>query len=104
MTITRENIISAVKKTFPNSDISTILSILDLYGTESYEREIERVKMAIITLSEGSEDKLLYFIQIAKTDYRDVLCWVDTKPLTETEGEQQRKAARQLIKMWGKRN
>lgn len=104
MTIARENIISVVKKTFPNSDISTILSILDLYGTESYEREIERVRMAIITLSEGCEDKLLYFLQIAKTDYRDVLCWVDMKPLTEAEGEQQRKAAGQLIEMWGKRN
>ncbi|MDE2420772.1 MAG: hypothetical protein KGO49_06265 [Gammaproteobacteria bacterium] len=103
MTQTPQDIVNAVQTAFPKSDTSTILDILDLYGTEPYEREINRVKLAIITLSEGSEDKLLYFLQIAKTDYRDVLCWVDMKPLTAAEGEQQQQAVRQLIAMWGKK-
>lgn len=103
MAHTREDVIDAVRAAFPHSDATSILAVLDLYGTESYERERARVQVAIVTLSEGNEDKLRYFVQTAKTDYRDILSWVETGPLSEAEGEKLRQAALQLLERWGKK-
>jgi len=103
VTHTRDEVVAAVRASFPHGDAATILSILDLYGTEPYEREKERVQLAIVALSAGEEDKLLYFVQCAKTDYRDVLHWQASGPLSAKEGEQARQAAFGLIKRWGKK-
>ena len=103
MTHTRDDVVAAVRAGFPGSDAATILSVLDLYGTQSYEREKERVQLAVVALSEGSEDKLLYFVQCAKTDYRDVLYWQASGPLSEAEGESAQQAARGLLERWGKK-
>ena len=103
MTHTRDDVVAAVQASFPNSDAATILGILDLYGTESYEREKERVQLAIVALSEGNEDKLLYFVQVAKTDYRDVLSWQASGPLSEPEGRRLQQAAHRLLEQCGKK-
>jgi hypothetical protein len=100
---TRDDVVAAVRAAFPSSDPATILGVLDLYGTESYERERERVQLAIVALSEGNEDKLLHFVQAAKTDYRDVLHWQASGPLSESEGHKLQQAALGLIEKWGKR-
>lgn len=97
MDYTRNDVVTALQAAFPNGDVSNLFDILDRYGVESYEREKERVQLAIIALSEGSEDKLLYLVQAAKTDYRDVLCWQETGPLSEEEGRKQQQAARRLL-------
>jgi hypothetical protein len=103
MANTRDDVVAAVHAAFPSSDPATILDVLDLYGMESHERERERVQLAIVRLSEGSEDKLLDFLQSAKTDYRDVLCWQATGPLSESEGKKQQHAALRLLEQWGKK-
>jgi len=103
MIYTRDDVVAAVHAVFPKSDAATILSILDLYGTEPYEREKERVQLAIVSLSGGREDKLPDFVQAAKTDYRDVLCWQASGPLSEADGEKQRQAALHLLDQWGKK-
>lgn len=103
MSGTRDDVLAAVHALFPQSDAATILDILDLYGTESYEREKERVQLAVIALSAGNEDKLLFFVQAAKMDYRDVLHWQASGPMSESEGRRQQQAARQLIEQWGKK-
>jgi hypothetical protein len=103
MTYTRGDVVDAVHATFPKSDAATILGVLDLYGTQSYERERERVQLAIVALSEGSEEKLLDFVQAAKTDYRDVLYWHASGPLTEAEGRKQQQAVLRLLERWGKK-
>ncbi len=103
MANTRDDVIAAIQAAFLAGDSATILGVLDLYGTETYERERERVQLAIIALSEGSEDKLLYFVQIAKADYRDVLHWAASGPLSPEQGEEQRQAALRLIERWGKK-
>lgn len=51
--------------------------ILRRYGTEPYEREVERVRAACVKLAGGDESKLEYFVSVAKKDYRDVLFWAD---------------------------
>src|SRR5438105_2243607 len=93
MTHTRSEVEAAVRAAFPHSDTPTILSVIDLYGTEPHERERERVQLAIVALSQGSEEKLLTLVQIAKTDYRDVLCWAETGPLSEAEGQRQQESS-----------
>jgi hypothetical protein len=101
MTYTRDDVVAAARAGFPNSDAAPILGVLDLYGTQSYEREKERVQLAIVALSAGDENKLLYFVQCAKTDYRDVLHWHASGPPSAEEGEKQQQAARRLLERWG---
>jgi hypothetical protein len=101
MTNTRDDVVATVQAVFPNSDATTILGVLDLYGMESYERERERVQLAIVELSAGSEDKLHYLVQVAKMDYRDVLCWQASGPLSEREGQKLQQAALRLLEQWG---
>ena len=50
---------------------------LSRYGTESYESEIERVRLAIVKLSEGTLSELIRMTDAAKLDYRDVLMWAE---------------------------
>ena len=61
--------------------VTEVLKLLDAYGVQSYERERERVQVAIVTLSEGDEAKLRYLIDVAQNDYRDVLFWAATARL-----------------------
>lgn len=103
MTHTRENVLAAASATFQESELVAILAALDLYGTEPHEPERERVQVAIIELSRGSKDKLLQYVQIAKTDYRDVLAWNQLGPLPEAEGEKLENEARALIQKWGRK-
>jgi hypothetical protein len=58
-------------------DQSTAEQQLDRYGLESYEREKDRVQLAILKLADGDLAKLGEMIVIAKRDYRDVLSWAE---------------------------
>jgi hypothetical protein len=87
MTTTDENILAAILQHFPNHNPAPLLAIVNRYGTETYENEIARVRLAIIQLSAGDEEKLAYFVDIAKTDYRDVLAWQQSAPISEEEGQ-----------------
>jgi hypothetical protein len=100
MSHSREEVIAAVTAAFSESDAATILGVLDLYGVLEHERERERVQLAIIALSEGNEDKLLYFVQAAKTDYRDILYWHASGPLTPEKGKQERESVLRLLEKW----
>lgn len=64
---------------FASADLSAATSMLPaaselpMLGAPGYERLYERVSLAIVTLSEGNLDKLRYWIDLAKLDWRDVL-------------------------------
>lgn len=73
----RDQVLAVVKGSFPESTQEHVLELLDSYGVESYERERERVQLAILKLSEGNEEKIREFVVVAKHDYRDVLFWAD---------------------------
>jgi hypothetical protein len=75
--MSRDEVIAVVQKTFPENAHARVLELLDSYGVESYERERERVQLAILKLSEGNEKKLREFVAVTKRDYRDVLFWAD---------------------------
>lgn len=94
---------AAVQAAFHAGDPAAILAVLDLYGTEPCERERERVQLAIVELSAGSEDKLRELVQTAKSDYRDILAWQQLGPLSEAEGKKLQTKARALLEKWGGR-
>ena len=103
MAHTREDVLAAARAAFPESDLADVLAALDLYGAEPYEREIERVQLAILAISAGNKEELLQLVKAAKSDYRDVLAWQQLGPLSPEDGEKLQAAARALIRNWGKR-
>ena len=99
---TRQDLLLTVHAAFATEKAEPVLAVLDRYGVESYERERERVQMAIVELSGGSEDRLRELVQAAKTDYRDILAWKQLGPLSEAEGERLQTQAKALLRDWGK--
>lgn len=51
--------------------------ILESYGTEKYEKEPDRVRLAILKLSGSDLEQIKRTTNIAKQDYRDVLAWAE---------------------------
>lgn len=100
MTHTRDNVIAAVRTLFPDRDVTQILAVVDLYGTAPHEPEVERVRLAIVELSEGDEEGLKYLVQVAKVDYRDVLAWKQLGPLSPAQGEKLQSEVRGLLDKW----
>jgi len=96
MNYTQEMVVAAATEIFGPTAVSEVLVTLDSYGTESYEREVERVRLAILHLSEGQLDKLRYWLRVAKTDYRDALL-ASHGPLAPAEGERLEAEAKSLI-------
>jgi len=103
MACSREDVLAAAKAAFGGQQIEPVIAALDLYGIERHEPERERVQLAIIELSAGSREKLRYFVEIAKTDYRDVLAWKQLGPLPDAEGRKLQEEARALIGKWGRK-
>jgi hypothetical protein len=56
-------------------DVVKSLLIEECSELSEYEHMAERIHFAIIKLSDGNTDTLLWAIQAAKGDYRDVLMW-----------------------------
>jgi predicted DCC family thiol-disulfide oxidoreductase YuxK len=54
-----------------------VLSELQRYGRQTYEREADRVRLAILKLCEGRRDRVTELVAAAKRDYRDVLMWAE---------------------------
>lgn len=70
-------VITKAKDCFPNENLQQVLSILNLYGLEEHEGEVERVQIAILKLSENDLQQLKEAVQEAKRDYRNVLAWAE---------------------------
>ncbi|HWY52438.1 MAG TPA: hypothetical protein VNW72_13235 [Chthoniobacterales bacterium] len=95
----RDEVVAAVQKTFPETSHSRVLALLDAYGVESYEHERERVQLAILKLSEGNEEKLREFVAVAKRDYRDVLFWAEYPEESRLDTSEKKE---RIIKMFEK--
>src|SRR5467141_4373978 len=101
MAHTRDEVVAVVQKTFPESAHARVLELLDTYGVESYEREQERVQLAILKLSEGNEEKLREFIAVAKRDYRDVLFWADNPEEARLDTPEKRERIKKMFEQFG---
>src|SRR6266404_464647 len=98
---TRDEVLAVVQKTFPESNWPRVLQLLDGYGVESYERERERVQLAILKLSKGNEDKLREFVAVAKRDYRDVLFWAENPEEARLDTPEKRERIRKMFEKFG---
>jgi hypothetical protein len=58
-------------------DRRRVREALATYGREDYEREQERVRLAILKVGEGTVEQVLTLVSTAKRDYRDVLLWAE---------------------------
>jgi len=99
MAHTRDDVLALVRATFPDARWRDVLDILDTYGVESFERE--RVQLAVVQLSEGSEPRLREFLAVAKRDYRDVLFWAEYPGEARIDTPEKRQAVRELFKKLG---
>ena len=101
MAHSRDEVVTAVQKTFPENVHTRVLEMLDTYGVESYERERERVQLAILKLSEGNEEKLREFLAVAKRDYRDVLFWAENPDEAKLDTPEKRERIKKMFEKFG---
>src|SRR5260370_41224206 len=94
-------VVAVVQTTFSESAHARVLELLDDYGVESYERERERVQLAILKLSEGNEEKLREFVAVAMRDYRDVLFWAEYPEEARLDTPEKRERVRKMFEKFG---
>lgn len=102
MTPTRDDVVSKARALFGEARAELALAIVDEYGTESHEREANRVKLAILEVSDGKLTRLPYFVKCAKLDYRDVLMGAKLGPMTDEEEAKWQASADQMLALWNK--
>jgi hypothetical protein len=67
----------ALTREFPADQQTVARSMLAGYGGAAHEREVERVRQALLALSRGKLAYLGHYLAVAQHDYRDVLYWAD---------------------------
>src|SRR5216684_769646 len=97
----RDEVVAVVRKSFPEGAHTRVIELLDTYGVESYERERERVQLAMLKLSGGSEEKLREFLAVAKRDYRDVLFWAENPEEARLDTPEKRERVRKMFEKFG---
>ena len=66
---------AALKAMYPDpSRREEVKGKLEAYGKESFHRERPRVRLGVLYLASQEPEKLDSFIELACTDYRDLLC------------------------------
>jgi hypothetical protein len=83
------------------SSWARVLELLDSYGVEPYERERERVQVAILKLSAGSEEKVREYLAVAKRDYRDVLFWAEYPEESRLDTPEKRRRVKKMLEKFG---
>jgi hypothetical protein len=102
MTPSRDDVLASIRARFPTGERrALVLGLLDTYGIEAYERERERVQLAILTLSQGDEAKLREYVAVAKRDYRDVLFWAEYPEQARIDTPEKRREMRELFAKLG---
>jgi hypothetical protein len=71
--ISRDDVLRVIRRDYPAVAFAAVLSLLDRYGTETWERERDRVQLAALKLAAGSVAELGRQVEAAKRDYRDAL-------------------------------
>ena len=71
-----EQVLKAIEGLFPKEQRNEVLEMLNLYGNQNGKGK-ERVFLAVLKLSQGDEEKILYILNIASIDFRDVLYWAE---------------------------
>lgn len=96
-----DDVLASVHATFPESSWAGVLDLLDTYGVEPWERERDRVQIAILQLSEGNEGGLRELLAVAKRDYRDVLFWAEYPEESKIDTPEKREKVLELFEKLG---
>ena len=76
-TVTAADVERVVRRDFPAERVAEVLGILNEYGTESWQRELDRVRLAALKLAAGDIEQLRRRVDTARQDYRDVLAYAE---------------------------
>ena len=71
--VTKNDVVRIVQRDFPAKQFDIVMSVLNSYGTEQWQRGVNRVRLAVLKLADGNLQVLRREIDAAKSDYRDVL-------------------------------
>jgi hypothetical protein len=71
--VTSADVERVVRRDFPAERFAEVMAMLNEYGVEDWQREPDRVRLAVLKLAGGSMERLRNEIGAAKADYRDVL-------------------------------
>ena len=104
MSVTRSEVVARALALFGEDLAELALREVDQYGIEPYEREVDRVKLEILDVSEGKLHRLPYFVKCAKIDYRDVLTGARLPPMSETEEAAWIASANRQLEKWSNRS
>ena len=75
--VTPTDVEHVVKRDFPRSDHGAVSAMLEEYGRKSWQREADRVRLAVLRLAERDLQRLRQSMDIALADYRDVLSYAE---------------------------
>ncbi len=67
------DVVRIVQRDFAEKDRSEIQRLLSTYGTESWHREPDRVRLGILKLAGGDPKRVKEHLEAANCDWRDVL-------------------------------
>ena len=81
--ITDADVERIVRRDFEAARVVDVLAMLHEYGAENWNREPARVRLAVLKLSAGCEDRLRSHMETATCDYRDVLSPAEYPSYTE---------------------
>lgn len=71
--VSRADVLRIARREFPDTAEDEVMAILDRYGVKPYQQERDRVQLAALKLAGGKLNELRRHIEVACTDYRDVL-------------------------------
>lgn len=75
--VTADDVAKIVRRDFPPEQVAAVTDLLNEYGSENWQRERHRVRLAVLKLASGNFEDLRRSIEAAKSDYRDVLAWAE---------------------------
>ena len=71
--VTADDVLRIIRRDFPDAIPNEVLDELSVYGPAQHHFEQHRVHAAILKLSDGEQERIVQFVQIADKDFRDVL-------------------------------
>ena len=72
-TVSADDVLRIILRDFPDAIPNEVLVELNAYGPAQHHFEQHRVHVAILKLSNGEQQRIVKFVQLADKDFRDVL-------------------------------
>lgn len=75
--VTNDDVRRIALRDFGPAQLALVLSIIEEFGKQDWNRPSPRVHLAILKLASGNLDQLLDATKTAIEDFRDVLAWAE---------------------------